>query len=56
MKGIVNTGETLRGFWNQMDNNFKQATELLAGAIEKIGVTADEVIQDINAVKSKIGN
>lgn len=56
MKGIVSTGEALRGFWDQMCSGFKNATNLISDAISKIGTTAGEVVSDINNVKSKIGS
>ena len=56
MKGIVSTGETLKNFWDQMCNGFKNATDLISKSIDKIGATAGEVVQDINTVKSKIGS
>lgn len=56
MKGIVDTGEALRSFWDQMCSGFTKATELISDAIDKIGSTAGEVVSDINNVKSRIGS
>jgi archaellum component FlaC len=56
MQGVEKTCETLTQFWNTMCEGFKSASSLLEEAINKIGQVADEVIEDINTVRGKIGS
>lgn len=56
LKGIAKTGEDLNSHWNQMCSNFQKATSNIENAIKKIGKNANDVISDINSVRSKIGH
>lgn len=56
MQGIENTFQTLSNFWDNMCDGFKSATDYLSQGIKMIGQAASEVVDDINTVKSKIGN
>lgn len=55
MKGIEQTGRTLSSVWEVMCNGFKEACDLIGGAIKKIADSADQVVEDIEAVRSRIG-
>lgn len=55
MKGIENTCNALDTFWTGMCNGFKEACDFLGGAIEKVAESATEVVEDITAVRGRIG-
>jgi len=56
MNGIYKVGTTMESAWNTMCTNFKSAQSKLAEAISKIVSSAQNVINDADALKYKIGH
>jgi archaellum component FlaC len=56
MKGIQDAGQVMHDFWDKMCNGFSEATKAITKAIGDLGKTADDVVSDINTVKSKVGS
>ena len=55
MNGIWKVGTAMENAWNTLCNNFKSAQSKMALGIAKLVATAQEVIDDADALKSKIG-
>lgn len=56
LKEISKTGEDLNSYWNKMCSGFNKATSNIENAIKTIGKNANDVMSDINSVRSKIGH
>ena len=54
MKSIVATFETLNKKWTDMCSGFNEATGIIGNVIQKIGTAAEDVLSDINGVRSNI--
>lgn len=55
MQGIESTCQVLSDFWTRMCQGFKSAGSAMTETIERIQKSGQEVIGDINNVKSKVG-
>lgn len=55
MNGIYKVGVAMENAWTIMCNNFKSAQSKVAEAISKIVVSAQNVIDDADALRTKIG-
>lgn len=55
MTGIEKTCGALNSFWTNMCNGFKGACELLGDAVVMLTDSATQVVEDIEAVRSRIG-
>lgn len=55
MNGIYKVGVAMENAWAIMCNNFKSAQSKVAEAISKIVVSAQNVIDDADALRTKIG-
>lgn len=54
MNGIYNVGKALESAWTTMTSNFKTAQNKIKQAITEIIASAQNVIDDIDVLKSKI--
>ena len=55
MQGITNVCENLESFWTSMIKGFRSASSEVDTAIQKIGKTVGDILNDINGTRGRIG-
>ncbi len=55
MQGIYKIGTTMESVWNNMCNKFEESQGKLREALAKIGQAVQQVVDDADSLKNKIG-